>query len=106
MRSTGRGWQAWSKILKLLGGVGCLATLLWSFGLIGYYSVKRPSEAFPERGWTVPLQWTHVSYGTPEENEQLLRLHYWFFPFFAVGAAGVAIEKLNEKNEPWRKKSF
>ena len=85
---------------------GCLVTLVWSFGLIGYYDAKRPSVASPERGWTVPLEWTHVSYGTPEENDQLNRLHYWFFPFFAVGAAGAAIEKFREKNEPWKKKSF
>src|SRR6266853_2057102 len=77
MRSIGREpWQVWSNVLKALGGVGCLAVLLWSFGLIGYYSIKRPSEPVRENGWTVPLQWTHVSYGTPEENGQLLRLHF------------------------------
>ncbi len=80
-----------------------MAVLLWSFGLIGYYSIKRPSEPVRENGWTVPLQWTHVSYGTPEENGQLLRLHFWFFPFFAILAAGATIEKLNEKNKAWRK---
>ena len=99
MRSANHPWQAWSKILKTLGAVGCLATLLWSFGLIGYYSVKRPSEPSPERGWTVPLEWTHVSYGTPEENEQLLRLHYWFFPFFAMGLAGAMIEKFKIRQQ-------
>jgi len=106
MRTNGRPWQAWSRILKTLGAVGCSITFLWSLGLIGYYSAKRPSEPSPERRWTVPLTWTHVSYGTPEENEQLLRLHCWFFPFFALLAAGAAIEKLTEKNEPWRKKSL
>jgi hypothetical protein len=96
-------WRFWSNVLKSIGGLGCLAAFLWSFGLIGYYSVKRPSKPVPERGWTIALPWTHVSYGTPKEANQLLRLHYWFFPFFIVGVAGAAIEKFHEKYEPWRK---
>ena len=78
-----------------------MVVFLWSFGLIGYYSFKRPREPIPERGWTKRLQWTHGSYGTPAENERLLRLHDWFFPFIVVGGAGVWIRKLHEKTEPW-----
>ncbi len=29
-----------------------MALFLWSFGLIGYYSSKRPREPMLERGWT------------------------------------------------------
>jgi hypothetical protein len=94
MPTVDRSWERLSKFLKTVGGVGCLVTLVWSFSLIGYYTAKRPSVASPERGWTVPLAWTHVSYGTPSENEQLMRLHSWFFPFFAVALAGAAIQKL------------
>jgi hypothetical protein len=101
-----RPWQIWSIVLKTIGGTGCLAIIVWSFGLIGYYSVKRPREPEPEKGWTVSLPWTNTTYGTLEEAAQLLGLHDWFFPFFVVLGAGVAIEKFKEKYEPWRKKSF
>jgi|SRR5579863_1524388 hypothetical protein len=87
-------WQIWPRIFKFLGGIGCAVVLLWTFGLVAYYSAKRPSEPSPKDGWTVPIQWTHVSYGTPKENDQLLQLHYWFFPFLALGLTGAAIEKL------------
>ena len=81
-----------------------MAVSVWSFGLIGYYSSKRPREPIPERGWTEPLRWTHGSYGTHAENEQLLRLFNWHFPFFVVGGAGAWIKMLHRKNEPWRAK--
>jgi len=90
-------WQIWSIVLKTIGGTGCLAILVWSFGLIGYYSVKRPREPEPEKGWTVPLPWTNTTYGTIEEAAQLLGSRYWFFPFFAILGAGAAIEKFKEK---------
>jgi hypothetical protein len=81
-----------------------MAVFLWSFGLIGYYSSKRPREPIPERGWTEPLRWAHGFYGTHAENEQLLRLFNWHLPFFLLMGAGVAIRKLDEKYEPWRAK--
>lgn len=99
-------WQIWSIVLRAIGGIGCLAIFVWSFALIGYYSVKRPRAPEPEKGWTVPLPWTNTTYGTLEESAQLLSLHDWFFPFFAVGIAGAGIEIFKEKYEPWRKKSF
>ena len=77
-------WKVWSQVLRVVGAVGCLVVSLWLFGLIGYYSTKRPRNPDPEHGWTDPLQWTRTTYGRPEENEQLLRLHFWLIPFFAV----------------------
>jgi hypothetical protein len=97
-------WKIWPQVLRVVGWTGCVVVFLWLFGLIGYYSTKRPRNPAPEHGWTVPLQWTHTAYGTPEENAQLLRLHFWFIPFFGVGVGGEAIRKLREKNEPWRSK--
>jgi len=97
-------WKIWSQVLRVVGAAGCLVAFLWLFGLIGYYSTKRPRNPDPEHGWTVPLQWTHTTYGTPDENAQLLRLHFWFVPFFVVLGVGETIRKLHEKNEPWRKK--
>jgi len=97
-------WKIWSNVLLIIGAGGFLAAHLWSFGLIGYYSSKRPREPLPERGWTEPLHWTHGYYGTHAENEQLLRLFNWHFPFFLAAGAGATIRKLHEKNEPWRAK--
>lgn len=88
MPDSNRGpWQIWSNVLSILGVGGCMAIFLWLFGLIGYYSFQRPREPMPERGWTEPLHWTHGSYGTHAENEQLLRLQRWSFPFVLVGGA-------------------
>lgn len=98
-------WQIWSAILKGIGGAGCLIVLVWQFGLIGYYSVKRPPKPEPEKGWTIPLPWTNTTYGTLEESARLLGLDYWLFPFFAVLGAGAAIEKLRAKYEPPRQNS-
>jgi hypothetical protein len=97
-------WKIWSQVFRVVGAAGFLVVFLWLFGLIGYYSSKRPRNPDAEHRWTVPLQWTHTTYGTPEENEQLLRLHYWLLPFFVVGGVGETIRRLHEKNEPWRKK--
>lgn len=96
-------WQVWSRVSLTVGVVGCLSVLLWSFGLIGYYSFTRPYGPLPQRGWTVPLHWTHGFYGTFEENQQLLRSHDWFLPFFMMGVAGSAIRQMHGKSEPWRK---
>ena len=105
MSGTGRKpWQVLSNVLLAVGGIGFLALFLWNLGLISYYSAKRPYRLSPERGWTVRLQWTHGAYGTLEENEQMLRLHYWAIPFIFVAFAGGAIRQANAKNEPWRKK--
>ncbi len=81
-----------------------MAVFLWLFVLIGYYSYKRPTEPTPERIWTESLRWTLGHYGTHAENEQLLRLFNWEFPFFLVAADSAAIRQLNEKNEPRRTK--
>jgi hypothetical protein len=97
-------WKIWANVLLTIGFGGFFALSLWSCGLIGYYSSKRPREPIPERGWTEPLRWTHGYYGSHDENEQLLRLFDWHLPFFGVAGAGFAIRKLHEKNEPWRAK--
>ena len=107
MRSIDRKpWQVLSNLLVAVGGVGFLALLLWSFGLIGYYSATHPYRPSPERGWTFRLHWTHGAYGTFEENEQLLQLHSWGIPFIFVVIAGWSIQRFHEKNEPWREKQF
>jgi hypothetical protein len=107
MSGTGRKpWQVLSNVLLAVGGIGFSALLLWNFGLISYYSAKRPYTPSPERGWTVRLQWTHGAYGTLEENEQMLPLHSWAIPFIFVAFVGAAIRQVNAKNEPWRKKQF
>jgi hypothetical protein len=98
-------WKTWSNLLTSLGVAGCLVVFLWQFGLIGLYSNKRPREPIPQKGWIQPLHWTHGCYGTPAEDEQLVRLHYWFFPFIVAAFAGATIKKLHEKNEPWKRTS-
>ncbi len=97
-------WKIWSKVLLTVGMGGCMALFLWSFGLIGYYSYKRPTEPTPERGWTEPLRWTHGHYGTHAENEQQLRLFNWEYPFLLVAGAGAAIQQRHTKKELWRTK--
>ena len=97
-------WRIWSQALRIVGATGCLATFLCLFGLITYYSSKRPPSPDPSRDWTVPLQRTHATYGTSKENSQLNRLHEWFFPFLVVLGVGEVIRKLQAKNEPWRAK--
>lgn len=107
MRLLGREpWRIWSIALQTVGVLGCSSAFLWSLGLISYYSFTRPYGPLPQRGWTFPLHWTHGFYGTFEENQQLLRSHDWFLPFFLMAAAGVAIRQLYVKKEPWRQKQF
>lgn len=97
--STLQPWKVWANILGIFGAGGSLVVLLWLFGLIGYYSFNRPRQGIPERSWTEQLHWTHGSYGTHAENEQLLRLQDWFFPFIVVVGVGGWINFLGEKNE-------
>jgi hypothetical protein len=99
-------WKIWSNVLLTIGAGGFVAVHLLQFGLLGYYTSKRPLEPKPELGWTEPLLWTHGYYGWRAENEQLLRIFNWHFPFFVVAGAGMAMRTLNTKvkNEPWRAK--
>jgi|SRR6266566_2669719 len=92
------------KIVRAIGFVSSATIFLWLTGLEIFYSAKRPPVPRPEQGWTVPLQWTHTSYGTPRENEQLLRLFDWGWYLGMVGFAGEGIRKLQEKYEPWKRK--
>ncbi len=99
----GEKWQIWSNLLKALGAAGCTVVFFWQFGLIGLYSFKRPREPVPQSGWIQPLHWTHGCYGTLAEDERLVRLHYWFVPLAIAAFAGATIQKVHEKNEPWKK---
>src|SRR5690349_12699613 len=99
-------WWVWSRVLVTVGAIGCLVVFLWLFALIGYYSSARSFGPTPERGWTVPLPWTHGYYGTFLESQRMLQLHYWFAPFFLIGFAGAMIQQLHKKQEPWKKKQF
>jgi hypothetical protein len=100
--SSRKAGKIWSNVFSVVGAAGCSVVSLWTFGLIGYYTANRPRQPIPERGWTEQLRWSYGCYGAHEENEQLLQLHYWFFPFIVMGGAGVWIKSLQEKNEPWR----
>jgi hypothetical protein len=99
-------WKISSNVLLAIGAGGFIAVHLWQFGLIGYFTSRRPLEPKPELGWTEPLRWTHGHYGSRGENEHLLRIFNWHLPFFVVAGAGMAIRTLNTKvkNEPWRAK--
>ena len=94
------GWSGW-----------LYATSLGLTFLIGYYSSKRPAAPKPEQGWTVGISWTHPTrYGTAQEEDRVLRLFFWGFPFFGLIAlgAGIKIYVLNDysviasrKRAPW-----
>jgi len=99
-------WDFASRALMTVGGLGFAVMFLWFFGLIAYYSSTRPRSPSREQGWNVPLEWTHGFYGTPKENQRLLRVFNWAFPFFIVGATGAMIRQQRQKKEPWRKKQF
>jgi hypothetical protein len=72
-------WKIWSNVLLTIGAGGFVAVHLLQFGLLGYYTSKRPLEPKPELGWTEPLLWTHGYYGWRAENEQLLRIFNGIF---------------------------
>src|SRR5260370_19469487 len=93
-----RPWQIWSNVLLSIGFGGFMAVSLWSFGLIGFYSSKRPREPIPERGWTEPLHWTHGYYGTHAENEELLRLFDCHFPCFVVAGVWSFVDEPQHTN--------
>ena len=99
-------WRVWTRVMQTFGVIGCLAVFVWSFGLIGHYTATRPYGPVPERGWTVCLPWCSGCYGTFEEKQQLLLLHYWFIPFFFAAFVGPWIRQLREKKEPWSQKTF
>lgn len=83
----------------MIGAAGFLVLFAYSMFLIIYYQAKRPHAPQPERGWTVGLTWTHpVSYGTPQEENRLLWLHWWSIVPFSLIALGEAIKiyKLND----------
>jgi hypothetical protein len=99
-------WQPWSKLLVTVGVTGCLFVFLWTLGFIGYYSSTRSFGPSPQRGWTVPLPWTHGYYGTLEDKQRMLRFFDWFLPFLLSAAAGTMIKQRHEKKEPWNSKRF
>ena len=86
-------WRAVARILQIIGAVGFVVIFLCSFILIGYYSAKRPQVPQPERSWTVGLTWTHPTrYGTAQEENLLLSLHWWTIAPFALIFLGEAIK--------------
>jgi len=91
--SAANKWRVLSRILKVMGAAGFLATFALLLFLTGYYSAKRPHSPQPELGWTVPLTWTHpTSYGTAREEGRLDWLHWWGLPCFGLIALGEAIK--------------
>jgi hypothetical protein len=99
-------WRVWSRVLMTLGVAGCLFVLLWTFAFIGYYSSARSFGPSPERGWTVPLPWTHGYYGTFQDKQRMLQFDDWFLPSLMVALIGSAIKQRHEKNEPWKNRQF
>lgn len=96
---TAKKWRVLSRVLKVIGVVGCVVTFGYLMFQITYYSATRPRAPQAERGWTVGLTWTHPpSYGTAQEENHLFWLHWWFFPSFGLIALGEAIKiyKLDE----------
>jgi hypothetical protein len=94
-------WQVWTRVLQIVGGVGSFITGLWFLGLEVFYCSRGPYGPIPERGWTVPLRWTHGFYGTFEENQQLLRLFDWGWWFIFVLFIGTWNRQYREKKNPW-----
>jgi hypothetical protein len=91
--SAEKKWRAVASTLQLLGAVAFAVMFLGSLVLIGYYGVKRPTKPQPEHGWTVALTWTHpTSYGTAQEENLLLSLHWWTMASFLLIGAGAAIK--------------
>jgi len=96
---TAESWRILARILKIAGGACCVFCFSCLLVLIGVYDSNRPHAPQPDRGWTVGLSWTHpLSYGTPQEENDLLLLHWLFFPSFTLAALGEAIKiyKLND----------
>src|ERR1035437_597091 len=83
-------WLRVGKIVRNLGLASAVCLSVCLFGLDVYYSAYRPSNPQQEHGWTVPLEWTHTSYGTPQENRQLLQLFDWSWWLGIIGFAGEA----------------
>jgi hypothetical protein len=95
-------WQVWTRVLQIVGGLSLVINTIWFWGLYAYFTSRGPYGPVPERGWTVPLHWTHGFYGTFEENQQLLRLFNWgwwsFWPLFI----GTWNRQWREQKNPWR----
>ena len=87
-------WRMLANTLLFLGGASAFAFFVALQALIVYYTMKRPHVPAPEVGWTVRLywSWTPPSYGTAQEDARLRSVSTWFFPAFAVAAAGKAIQ--------------
>jgi len=93
----------WRRIRTVLryAGVAALVTdmaLLW--GTVAYYRSARPPSPHPEHGWVVRLNWSHT-FGTASENNLLLWLFWWQFPFFGLIALGEAIRIYKIQRRPW-----
>jgi|SRR5208283_287598 len=94
-------WQVWTRVLQIVGGVSLAVNTVWFVGLDIYLTSRGPYGPVPERGWTVPLHWTHGFYGTFEENQQILRLFNWCWWSFWVLFIGAWNRQFREKKDPW-----
>jgi hypothetical protein len=92
-------WEVWTRVLQIVGGVSLLVNTVWFWGLEVYYTSRGPYGPMPERGWTVPLRWTHGFYGTFEENQQLLWLFNWGWWSFFVLFIGTWNRQYREKRD-------
>ena len=108
-------WRSISRLLRLAGEVGCVATFLSLAFLIIYFSWARPAVPDLGRGWTVGISWTHPTrYGTAHDEAWVQRFFFWFFPSFGLivlsealkayvldDYSGFAPRKRPPWNHPW-----
>jgi hypothetical protein len=86
-------WRFIAKVLRFIGGAGCVVVFSWNLLLIAYYSITRPHIPQPIYDWTIQLKWSlsYPTYGTASENAFLIHLFNSFFIFFSILAASEAI---------------
>src|SRR5579864_4056121 len=98
--------QRWilSNALLYVGFIGALLTFVTSFALIIYYSYARPQIPRPDLGLTVRLPWTWA-YGSWQERERLVSLHWWNIAFVFPAGAGMLLRKKWQLDRgPWLKR--
>src|SRR2546428_13838775 len=81
-----------SNALLYVGFTGALLTFVTSFALIFYYSSARPLIPRPDLGWTVELPWART-YGSWQERERLISMHWWNIAFVFPAGAGMLLRK-------------
>ncbi|HEX3436683.1 MAG TPA: hypothetical protein VHT24_07930 [Pseudacidobacterium sp.] len=87
-------WRSLAKWLRMVGIV-CFAVsfLSWLALVEVYYPFKRPVLAQPERGWTIPLSWTHPPlYGAAKDEKRIEWLFQMMLPGFGLVVLGELIK--------------